>query len=420
MRFQSPMCKDDLVGGRKEAAMEISNRSIGRGRRGWVVALALILMVPAGAKGQEESAGQDWRGPLSEGQAALAEGDAARAVPLLRAAAEAIPPGHLTRPWIQYHLARASALTGDPQGAVDWLTVMWDEDIEGLMLSMSNHDPAFEGVREVRSYRELLSQVESMDLQEKPLGQGTFLLEGAGSGVLVVIREGEALMVDTGYDLAAPAVTRAVEALGAARIALVVNTHGHEDHVGGNGLLGPQAPVVAHSRTRDLLAEGSDFTDGVRIPGRAGPSLPGRVVEGPDSLDFNGWTVRLRPAPAHTGGDLMVHIPEAGVLHMGDLYLGANPFFFPGSDDPVAYLDTMGEYLSGLPASTTVVSGHDPPVPVLVVLDQLEDTRQAMQWVATRVEEGATLGDLLGESGERGYPPAWVTFFHRALGGEGG
>jgi cyclase len=66
----------------------------------------------------------------------------------------------------------------------------------------------------------------------------------------------------------------------------------------------------------------------------------------------------IEVGPAHTDGDVIVHVPDAGVVFTGDiLFHGGHPIVWSG---PIANWIAACELLLGLEGVTTVVPGHGP------------------------------------------------------------
>lgn len=176
---------------------------------------------------------------------------------------------------------------------------------------------------------------------------------GMGMSNSGLIAAGGGLVVDTLFDLA---LTRDLAKLYAdvhpASPRRIVNTHHNGDHCWGNQLF-PGAEIIAHrgcanrfsatapahldairrmtdppEHLRDLHEELApfDFT-GVEL------APPTTVVDGDTVLDLDGVRVDLIYAgPAHTEGDLAVHVPDEGVALLGDLlFLGCAPVGWEGS-----------------------------------------------------------------------------------------
>lgn len=83
----------------------------------------------------------------------------------------------------------------------------------------------------------------------------------------------------------------------------------HGDHTGGNEAFPDDLRIFAHPRSDAQLraADRAPATDLVHTATR---------------VDFSGHTIDLLYlGPAHTGGDLVVHLPEPGVLFMSEAYL---------------------------------------------------------------------------------------------------
>ncbi|MEZ0090195.1 MBL fold metallo-hydrolase [Streptacidiphilus sp. EB129] len=231
-----------------------------------------------------------------------------------------------------------------------------------------------------------------------PEGRGTWGLANCG----LLVTEAQAVLVDTPYDL--PRTRRLLAAaepvLGPDRsIGTVLLTHSNGDHsyglpaLPGVEVIGTEAYLHAldHEPTPEqmhLLTRGGapgeatgwylakhfgryDFTGLEIVP-------PTRVFSGELDLDVDGTPVRLTQAgPAHTDGDLWVHLPEQGVVFAGDLvFAGDHPVHWAG---PLASVIDGCERILGTGAEV-IVPGHGP----LLGPAGLRDYVDYLSWVAER------------------------------------
>ncbi len=217
-----------------------------------------------------------------------------------------------------------------------------------------------------------------------PLADGVhaYLQPDGGLGLSnagLVGRTGDALLIDTLFDLAhtrrmLDEIARRVPG----DIGRVVNTHHNGDHCWGNQLL-PGAEIIGHRRCAELmrslppeaLQRLKDMPDTVPAA-RA-------LREGLQRFDFRGIEItppttfvpdegmRLEVAgiplellyvgPAHTAGDVIVHLPEQGVVFTGDiLFRNCAPIGWEGTFERwIAALEKIAAL--GAP---TIVPGHGP------------------------------------------------------------
>lgn len=162
-------------------------------------------------------------------------------------------------------------------------------------------------------------------LAKTELGNGLFLVTGAGGNVVVVPGPESLLMVDSGSSERARDIESLVsERFASAPLELLFNTHWHVDHTGGNEILArPDTVIVAHENTRlwmstKFYVEWEDR----HYPRRAAEALPNKTFFSsypqPIEMAFAGETViyaHLREA--HTDGDIYVWFPDRNVIVAG-------------------------------------------------------------------------------------------------------
>jgi len=198
-----------------------------------------------------------------------------------------------------------------------------------------------------------------------------------------LIRDGEAsLLVDTLFDMA---LTRdmltAMEdatGIGAGKIGVIVNTHANGDHCHGNGCC-PQAEIIASEASAKEMAEvppamlaqmkaagaklgpaGAYFAD-IFAPfdfENVDERTPTKTFNGEMELQVGSKKVRLiEVGPAHTGGDVLVHVPGDRAVFTGDiLFIDGTPLMWAG---PVKNWIGACEKIIAMDVDV-IVPGHGP------------------------------------------------------------
>lgn len=129
---------------------------------------------------------------------------------------------------------------------------------------------------------------------------------------------GDAL-VDTGCSSARPAFARF---LASRRIASVLTTHEHEDHVGNHALLPPGTLVHAPALAKRFLDEGTPpFPYYRRFVWGDPDAAPGARLA-LDKVGAAGRVFRVVPTPGHSMDHHAYFDEEHGALYSGDAYMG--------------------------------------------------------------------------------------------------
>lgn len=221
------------------------------------------------------------------------------------------------------------------------------------------------------------------------------------------------LVVDThASERAAREVVDDVRRLSPDPVVGIVNTHEHFDHTFGNGVFRHEygaIPIHAHEVAAERTVPAgeqikvrfdADPDDPHRDEMRGTTIVPAdRTFSSAVALDLGDRLVELvHPGRGHTGGDLVVRVPDADVLLAGDLVEesalrdgvpGFGPDCYP-MEWPLSLDIVLG--LTG--GGTVVVPGHGAPVD----RDFVEEQRNAIGVVAETIRDLATRGVPVDEA----------------------
>lgn len=228
----------------------------------------------------------------------------------------------------------------------------------------------------------------------------------------VVVGELGALLIDTRASGAeADELREHLQALGVEAPRWVLNTHGHFDHCLGNARFRGAAlwghaslpAVLAVLDRADIAASHPEWDEASSTePLEVLP--PDHLVTEPTVLDLGGRLIEIAYlGRGHTEGDLVVCVPDAGVVFAGDLVEeGAPPSYGPDCF-PMSWPDTVDGLLARVPPGTAVVPGHGEVLDRASVQQQATEIRAVADEIRALYDAGRTAEDALA-AGAWPYP----------------
>ncbi len=181
-----------------------------------------------------------------------------------------------------------------------------------------------------------------------------------------------------------------------APIDAALNTHANPDHCFGNELLPTATEIYASAASAEEMGQLSpELLQGLK----SAPDMPADLADFVDHafgpFDFSNITFRapsqtfteqmqlsvgdrevtfLELGPAHTGGDTIVHVPDARTVFTGDLlFIDGTPIVWASLRNWIAACDRILEL-----GATTLVPGHGP----VTDASGVRDVRRYLAYIA--------------------------------------
>ena len=154
-----------------------------------------------------------------------------------------------------------------------------------------------------------------------PLRRNTGYFAGRGGTIGWLIAPDGLVVVDTQFPDTAQQCLDGIKTRSARPIDLLVNTHHHGDHTGGNAVFKPHVGgILAHANVPGLQQKAAAAPPPAGQPPPPAPTVADKTYEKEWEQTIGDETLRLKYyGPAHTGGDSVVTFVTANVVHMGDL-----------------------------------------------------------------------------------------------------
>ena len=163
----------------------------------------------------------------------------------------------------------------------------------------------------------------------------------------------EAIIIDPGGE--PDKIRRIIEKAGL-HPKIIVDTHGHFDHIGANGAF--ELPIYIHVMDKDMLSDPEK--NGSVFYGKAYTSPPpDKLLQDGDHVEFGEVTLEVIHTPGHTPG--CICLLGEGIVFTGDTLFagGVGRTDLPGGSE-VLLFESIREKLFSLPDATIIFPGHGP------------------------------------------------------------
>ena len=238
-----------------------------------------------------------------------------------------------------------------------------------------------------------------VEIKTTKITDNFYALEGEGGRIGILAGPDGILMVDTQFAQISDRILAAIRQISDAPFRILVNTHVHGDHTGGNANFARQgATIMARPQLRARLMNPSAPPGVKPLPPAPAQALPVVTYDTETTLHMNGEAVRLIPAPvAHTDGDTLVYFPKANVIMTGDFFRSVG---FPNID--IINGGTLNGLLASFetvlklgPANAVIAPGHGPITNKAAVAEHRDMVIAVRDKVDALIKQGKTQDEVV-------------------------
>jgi cyclase len=235
-----------------------------------------------------------------------------------------------------------------------------------------------------------------VEMKVQKVAGSVYMIEGAGGNIGASVGEDGIVMVDDEFLPLADKIEAALKGITDKPVKVVLNTHWHGDHTGGNPHFGEKAPIVAQENVRKRLVTGGKTRFGETEPADKS-ALPIITFENDVSVHLNGEDIHAIHFPnGHTDGDSVIFFKQSNVVHMGDDFFNGGMFPFIDIDSGGSVQGMIAgdeKVLAEVPDDVKIIPGHGP----LGTKDDLRKFIAVLKETSAAVEVGIKKGKTLDQ-----------------------
>ncbi|MBU1011573.1 MAG: MBL fold metallo-hydrolase [Bacteroidetes bacterium] len=245
----------------------------------------------------------------------------------------------------------------------------------------------------------ILSQPEQTETYGYELiGENLYKIEVENTSIIASIGPDGVLLSDVGRERSAIKLMSTIKEIGGDKVNIIINTHWHNDHTGGNKYFGKEAVLIAHNNVRNALSEEKHLKfwneDHPAYPEYA---LPEITFTDRITLHFNGEDIEVIHLPnGHTNGDAMVYFSKSNILHVGDCIFsnGFPAIGFEMGGSVKGFAGNLNTIVSTMPPDVRIIVGHGPDYRIEDVKAYEKMIRSSLNLVHDAMNKGMSVKDI--------------------------
>jgi glyoxylase-like metal-dependent hydrolase (beta-lactamase superfamily II) len=212
------------------------------------------------------------------------------------------------------------------------------------------------GLAALRAAQQPPVQPSANAIEVDKIKDNLYVLKGEGGNTAVFVTADGVTVVDAKNPGWGQPILDKIKTLTAKPVARLINTHTHDDHVGGNVDFPVTIDIVVQDNTKANMEKMAVFKQS------RGRGLPKRTFKDKMTIGTGADRVDLYYfGPGHTNGDAIVVFAALRTAHFGDLFGGKNlPLVDADNGGSVLhYPETLNKAYSRIKDVDTVITGHN-------------------------------------------------------------
>ncbi|CAN5513480.1 MBL fold metallo-hydrolase [soil metagenome] len=241
-------------------------------------------------------------------------------------------------------------------------------------------------------------EFDSVEIKTNKMSEKIFMLEGSGGNIGVLTGKDGTVLIDDQFAPLSEKINNAVKKLTDKPVKFVINTHFHNDHVGGNENFANEGAVIVAQANSRLRMTTDQLLATFNSTQKASPyeALPKITFTESVTLHLDSETVQvLHIKNAHTDGDAVIYFKESNIIHTGDVFVRYGlPFIdqpHGGSIDGM--ITGIDDIMNLINDDTKIIPGHG----AIAAKKDLLDYKKMLQTVRDRIADGVKKGKTLNE-----------------------
>ncbi|PCI51577.1 MAG: MBL fold metallo-hydrolase [Alphaproteobacteria bacterium] len=196
------------------------------------------------------------------------------------------------------------------------------------------------------------NKYDKVEIKTIPVGDGIYMLQGAGGNIGISTGEDGVLMIDDQFSPLTQKILDAIAKISDKPVKFLINTHWHGDHTGGNENLGKMGVViVAHDNVYRRMSKDQVIKAfNMKSPPAPKAALPVITFNDQVNFHFNAMEIHVHHIKnAHTDGDSILIFKDRNIIHTGDIFFNG---FYPFIDS------RTGGSIYGMIKATAIILKH--------------------------------------------------------------
>ncbi len=232
------------------------------------------------------------------------------------------------------------------------------------------------------------------------------VLENRNSVYLV--GDNKVMLVETNFERNAAALANQIASVTPFPVKLIVNSHWHGDHIGGNKFFHDAGAIsLAHVNTRIRMSvdQINPVINNVQLPAQKPEFLPMMTFDGKMTLNWGNERVDLIHYPdAHTDSDVVFYYRNNNVVYLGGMLEYPQ---YAGVYSPDGFVDAINKILAETNVNTKFIPWQGP----VISQTELTQWRDIILLMKTRVgamiAQGKTVEEVVAAKPSAEFDAKW-------------